>query len=385
MNTFGDERNLALQTMNGHQCIKTEIIDDLMVSDINGKNSLKLPKAFTRPKIPVSHNQIPKRDELRSCSSLLSVLDKLPDYFPNMEIGILIGSNCPRALEPLEVIPTEGEGPFAVRYRHGWALNGPVTIRYSAKNEMVSCNRIMFRDVEKVKECNHHKEIASMFESDFAKDCQDTPDQKGWSQEDHKFIEIVQRQHEFQDGHHNLPLPFRENSPTIANNKEQAESRLRWQKKKMQADENYKKDYTEFMSKLISKGYAYKVPDSETTSDDHGVHYLLHHGVYHPKKKKIRVVFDGSAKYNGSSLNDHLLQGPHLTNSLVGVLTRFRQEPIAFMADIESMFYQVRVPQHQHDYLGFLWWTDGDLSRNPDEYRMPVHIFHHHQVSQTMH
>ena len=44
-----------------------------------------------------------------------------------------------------------------------------------------------------------------------------------------------------------------------------------------------------------------------------------------------------------------------MTNSLVGVLTRFRQEPVAFMADIEAMFYQVLVPADQRDFLRFLW------------------------------
>jgi hypothetical protein len=61
--------------------------------------------------------------------------------------------------------------------------------------------------------------------------------------------------------------------------------------------------------------------------------------VYHPQKPdKIRVVFDCSARYRGTSLNDQLLQGPDLTNSLAGVLTRFREEPVAFMSDVESMF-----------------------------------------------
>ena len=36
-----------------------------------------------------------------------------------------------------------------------------------------------------------------------------------------------------------------------------------------------------------------------------------------------------------------------MTNSLVGVLQIFRQEPIAFMTDIEAMFYQVFVPEEQ--------------------------------------
>ena len=90
--------------------------------------------------------------------------------------------------------------------------------------------------------------------------------------------------------------------------------------------------------------------------------YLPHHGVYHPKKPgKIRVVFDCSAKFQGVSLNDCLLQGPDLTNSLVGVLTRFREDPVAFMADVESMFHQVIVPPEQYDYLRFLWWPGGNL------------------------
>ena len=48
--------------------------------------------------------------------------------------------------------------------------------------------------------------------------------------------------------------------------------------------------------------------------------YIPHHGIYHPKKNKIRVVFDCSARFKGTSLNDHLLSGPDLTNNLMGVL-----------------------------------------------------------------
>ena len=70
-----------------------------------------------------------------------------------------------------------------------------------------------------------------------------------------------------------------------------------------------------------------------------------------------------------------MLQGPDLTNRLIGVLTRFRQEPIAFMGDIDAMIHQVRVPDMQRDFLRFLWWPDGDLSRDLEEYQMNVHLF----------
>ena len=74
-------------------------------------------------------------------------------------------------------------------------------------------------------------------------------------------------------------------------------------------------------------------------------------------------------------MNDCLLQGPDMTNSLLGVLLRFRKEDIAFCCDIEKMFYQFRVPSNQRDYLRFLWWKDGDTTKEPDIYRMTVHLF----------
>ena len=87
------------------------------------------------------------------------------------------------------------------------------------------------------------------------------------------------------------------------------------------------------------------------------------------------MVFDCSAKYQGSSLNDQLLQGPDLTNTLVGVVTRFREEPVAFMADVEAIFYQVRVQPDDCKYLRFLWWPHDDLGKEPEEYQMLVHSF----------
>lgn len=71
--------------------------------------------------------------------------------------------------------------------------------------------------------------------------------------------------------------------------------------------------------------------------------YIPHHGVMHPTKGKIRVVFHCSASVNGVSLNNCLLQGHDLSNKLVGVLTRFRKNPVAVTGDFEKMFYQVRI------------------------------------------
>ena len=106
------------------------------------------------------------------------------------------------------------------------------------------------------------------------------------------------------------------------------------------------------------------------------VNYVPHHGVYHPKNPdKIRVVFHCSARYAGTSLNQNLLQGPELTNSLVGVHCRFRQEAVAFSCDVESMCHQFFVNEEDRDLLRFFCWENGDLDTAPVEYRMQVHLF----------
>ena len=129
------------------------------------------------------------------------------------------------------------------------------------------------------------------------------------------------------------------------------------------------------MCKIIEKGYAKRVSPDCLEQDDGKVWFLPHHGVYHPQKEKLRVVFDCAARYQGTSLNDKLLQGPCLTNTLIGTLPRFREETIAFMGDIESMFYQVHVPSLHASFLRFLWWQDGDLDKPVLQYQMVVHLF----------
>ena len=98
--------------------------------------------------------------------------------------------------------------------------------------------------------------------------------------------------------------------------------------------------------------------------------------MFHPAKPgKVHILFDCSAKYRGSSLNKKLLQGPDLTNSLVGVLTRFRQEAVAFMADVEAMFHQAKVVPKDCNALRFLWWPNSNLAVQPGELMMAVHLF----------
>jgi hypothetical protein len=126
------------------------------------------------------------------------------------------------------------------------------------------------------------------------------------------------------------------------------------------------------MDDLLQKGYAEPVMNAGPRGQ---TWYLPHHTVVNPRKPdKTRVVFDCAAQHAGVSLNSAALSGPDLTNTLIGVLIRFRQYPVAIAADIEAMFHQVHVAPEHRDVLRFLWWPNGELTQEPREFRPTVHL-----------
>ena len=53
------------------------------------------------------------------------------------------------------------------------------------------------------------------------------------------------------------------------------------------------------------------------------------------------------------SLNDFLMKGPDLTNSLVGVLQQFCKEKVTAIADVEAILCQIKIEPHDKDALRF--------------------------------
>ena len=195
------------------------------------------------------------------------------------------------------------------------------------------------------------------------------------SVEDKKALAIMERSVKLDQGHYQVALPWRQYPPFLPYNRPMAERRLQVLKRRFLQDEKLFESYKTTMEEYIAKGHARKVPCNEVHVDDkRPLWYLPHHPVLN-RPGKTRVVFDCTAKYGGTSLNAQLLTGPDLTNSIVGVLMRFREERVALLADIECMFHQVRVPPDYQVAFRLLWWLDGDLNQQPVDHRMEVHLF----------
>lgn len=89
-----------------------------------------------------------------------------------------------------------------------------------------------------------------------------------------------------------------------------------------------KEQFVTFMEKIFQNGNAEDAPPL-TPEEEH--QYLPCFGVYHPKKySQIRVIFDSSAQHKDLSLNQLLLTGPDLNNSLIAILL---SKKIAFSVD----------------------------------------------------
>ena len=91
---------------------------------------------------------------------------------------------------------------------------------------------------------------------------------------------------------------------------------------------------------------------------------------------KVRMVFDASSKSGkrGTSLNDCLHVGPPLNPMLFDILTRFRENNVAVVGDIEKAFLNVEIDEADRDCLRFLW-----VENIHDEEISPV-IFHYNRA-----
>lgn len=357
---------LKLTTMLGKDTIvQSERVLGLQVRGYEFGDFVDLPPAYTRDYIPVNRQNIPTCEVAKNWNHLSSIVDKVPPL-KDCEIGLLIGYNCPRSMAPREVIVGKKDEPFAVRTDLGWSIVGRSSPRLDLPKESSLCHRLAAKELPPVTPAD----VIRVLETDF-KDISE--EGMKVSQDDILFINKLKEViHKNVHGHYEMPLPFKER-PILPNNKQLAVVRLDHLKRRLAKDERYKEQYKEFMSEIIQRGDAEEVIDNGKGGE---TWYLPHHGVISPKKpNKLRVVFDCSARFNGYSLNDHLLQGPDLINSLIGILMRFRQHPVALMCDVEKMYHQFHVNESDRDYLRFLWWKDGKFNQNPLEFRMKVHIF----------
>ena len=84
--------------------------------------------------------------------------------------------------------------------------------------------------------------------------------------------------------------------------------------------------YRQVINDYLDKEYIRRVPDDERTPECQWL--LPHFPIVRPEKatSKVRIVFDGSAPFEGKSLNTEALTGPKLQRDAFDILVKFRKE-----------------------------------------------------------
>ena len=101
-----------MQEQNVH--IQTRKIAGVEVLDYHKECVVKMPVTFTRELVSTNQSQIPKPEVAREWQHLMQTA-KLTPYHPDAEISMLIGNNCPRAIQPREIIAGGDDKPYTQR------------------------------------------------------------------------------------------------------------------------------------------------------------------------------------------------------------------------------------------------------------------------------
>jgi hypothetical protein len=348
---------------------------------------IDLPVLIECDNIPNNEQEIPSQEVTRHHQHLCDIeLEWLDD---SCEILLLLGRDVPYVHRILDQRFGHPNAPIGLRSPLGWTIVGDVCLGSQHRSNDVNVyktfvlpngrpsllqlceNKLTVKEAATVK-------VPIERSMDYTGDniFLLTPDdnKQGMSTEDRVFLEEMDKEFKKNmEGNWEAPLPFKNQRPRLPNNRTLALNRANRFDANLRRDPVKRKHFLEFMPKLFDHKHVETAPPVE---EDEEVWYLPVFGVYHPRKPdQIRGVFDSSATFQGLSLNNVLMSGPDLNNSLLGVLIRFCKEPVAMTADIQQMFHCFYIRPDHRNYLRFFWHRDNDFNQELVEYRMKVHVF----------
>lgn len=355
----GPDKTLNITCFQTNVALTTKTVEVDMES-VDGKIVRTLRKVKTTPNISLPPQQLRKE--------LLQKYDNLKGInFSTYDMGkpkILIGMDHADIVLSRQVRFGRGNAPIATRTLFGWALCGPAPFHSREKYGY---------HVREMVDDELHQLVKEQFTTEAfgVKPCIEAPR----SRDDVKAQRILDSTLVRVSDGWETGLLWKDDEVQLPESRRMAMKRLATMERKMDSDPEFARQYIAKIDDYKNKGFARVLSPEEAAEETNRTYYLPHFMAINPKKpNKLRFVFDAAAKSHGSSLNDHLLQGPDKLVSLPGVLLKFRQRRVGFTADIKDMFHRVKVRKEDAQSQRFLW-RGMDRSRDPDILEMGVLIF----------
>lgn len=235
--------------------------------------------------------------------------------------------------------------------RLGWLISGPIGSGF----------------VNKVTTANHAS-ISTFSRNDNLEDSlskfwdlEQVPTKNIMSEKD-KICELHFITHTTRDetGRFCVKLPLKDTPDCLGDTYKLARRRFHYLEQRFKRNPDLKSEYTKFIHEYADLGHL-SVARKEKMANSY---YLCHHAVFKESSEssRLRVVFDGSASSSsGFALNDILMVGPKLPESLFSILIRARQYKFLLTGDIEKMYRQVLVNEEDRHLQLILWRDDESL------------------------
>ena len=161
----------------------------------------------------------------------------------NIFVGLLIGANYAKALDPIDVILSKRNGPYAIKTRLVWYIVGRVNGTQSRQG--IHCSQIGVKqgdtkDVKKhysqTKTCVGENDVRDMLTMVYNLEFigagpSERKLETSMSREDHKFMKILQEDTKLKNRHYQVPLSFKDPCVNLRNNRHQARQRFSYMEK----------------------------------------------------------------------------------------------------------------------------------------------------------
>ena len=191
---------------------------------------------------------------------------------------MLNGANCTRALEPIKVIPSRNDGPYAMKTVLGWCIVGPINYRNLSEGK-ISCNPTAAMKAAGSKVGRHYltmvnkvtldDNVKSMFKKNYEQEFSiigETAEDVALRLMDQETVQV--------GNHYEVPLPLKLTDFAFPNNTFAATKRLNCLKARFIRDKSFKM-YKIFIGNMLQKGYARKAENEQVGN----IWYIPHHGV----------------------------------------------------------------------------------------------------------
>lgn len=236
--------------------------------------------------------------------------------------------------------------------KFGWLIAGPI---YNSKSKSKSqnnihCNHAIISDG--IQNDNLHEMLIKFWS------LEELPQKSFLSPDDTKCEELFNSTtSRLESGRFCVELPLKDSPDCLGDSYVLAKKRFLYLEKRFQKNPDLKSKYVDFICEYAELGHLSESPVTRPESS----YFLCHHAVIKEcsESTKLRVVFNGSEPTSsGYSVNDILLKGPHVQDSLFSILVRARQYQYVLTGDINKFYRQIKIAKNRDRNLQLILWRE---------------------------